>query len=104
MLQTTAEVNLFNKSNCAEVKVKTLFDLGSERSYISRRAQNVLNLTPLNFEKLKINAFGSANSKVKTVQRVNYFIKAADEKLIESAAYTSHLISLYKSHENILNI
>ena len=104
MLQTTAEVSLFNKSNCAEVKVKTLFDLGSERSYIFRRAQNVLHLTPLNFEKLKINAFGSASSKVKTVQRVNYFIKTADEKLIESAAYTSHLISLYKSYENILNI
>ena len=35
LLQTT-EVNLFNKSNCAEVKIKILFDSGSERSYISR--------------------------------------------------------------------
>ena len=63
MLQT-AEVNLFNKWNFAEVKVKILFDSGSERRYISRRAQNVLNLTPLNSKKLKINTFGSANSKV----------------------------------------
>ena len=73
VLLQTAEVNLFNKSNCAEVKVNILFGSGSERSYISRRAQNILHLTPLNFEKLKINSFGSANSKVTTVQRVNFF-------------------------------
>ena len=48
LLLQTAEVNLFNKSNCAEVKVKILFHSGSERSYISRRAQNILNFTPLN--------------------------------------------------------
>ena len=62
VLLQTAEVNLFNKSNCAEVRAKILFDSGSERSYISRRAQNILNFT-----KLKINTFGSANSKVTTV-------------------------------------
>ena len=67
VLLQTAEVNLFNKSNCAEMKAKILFNSGSERSYISRRAQNILNFTPLNSEKLKINTFGSANPKVTTV-------------------------------------
>ena len=76
------------------MKVKILFDSGPERSYISRRARNILNLTPLNSEKLKINTFGSANSKVTTMQRVNFFIKTADEKLIETEAYTSPLICL----------
>ena len=89
MLQT-AEVNLFNKSNCAEVKVKILFDSGSERSCISRRAQSILNLTPLNFKKLKINSFDSANSKVITVQRVNLLIKTTNE----TEAYRSPLICL----------
>ena len=98
MLQT-AEVNLFNKSNCAEVKVNILFASGSERRYISRRAQNILNLTPLNSEKLKINTFGSANSKVTTVQPVNSFIKTAHEKLIETEAYTSPLICLPFQHQ-----
>ena len=93
MLQT-AEVNLFNKSNCAEVKVKILFDSGSERSYISRRVQSILNLTPLNSEKLKINTFGSANSKVTTVRRVNFFIKTADEKFKETEACVFPLICL----------
>lgn len=62
------EVNLINKSNCANVKVKILFDLGSERRCISRRAQNVLNLMPLKFKILNINAFGSKHSKITTVQ------------------------------------
>ena len=93
MLQT-AEVNLFNKPTCAEVEVKLLFDSGSERSYISRRAQNTLNLTPFNSEKLRINTFGNANSKASTVQRENFFIKTADEKLIETEVYTSLLVCL----------
>ena len=66
VLLQTAEVNLFNKLNCAEVKVKILFDSVSERNYISRRAQNILNLEPSNFEKLKINTCRK-NSKVTTV-------------------------------------
>ena len=53
----------------------------------------------MNSEKLKINTFGSANSKVTTVQRVNSFIKTADEKLIETEAYTSPLICLPLQYE-----
>ena len=41
----------------------------------------------MNFEKLKINSFDSANSKVTTVQRVNFLIKTTD-------AYRSPLICL----------
>ena len=94
VLLQTAEVNLINKSNCAEVKVKILFDSGSEKNYISRRAQNILNLAPLNSEKLKINTFDSTNSQVTAVERVNFFIKTADEKLIGTEAYTSPLTCL----------
>ena len=53
----------------------------------------------MNSEKLKINTFGSANSKVTTVQRANFFIKTADEKLIETEAYTSPLICLPLQYE-----
>ena len=74
------------------MKVKLLFDSGSE-SCISRRAQNRLNLTPFNSDKLKINTFRSANSKVTTMQRVNLFIKTAEEKF-KTEAYTSPLICL----------
>ena len=66
------------------MEVKLLFDSGSERSYISRRAQM----------RAKINTIGNANSKAATVQRMNFFIKTADEKLIETEAYTSPLICL----------
>ena len=37
----------------------------------------ILNLTPLNSKKLKTNTFGSENSKVTTVQQVNFFIATA---------------------------
>ena len=74
------------------MKVQILLDSGSERGYISRRAKNILSLTHLNSEKLKINTFGSATSKVTTVQRVNLLIKTADEKLIETDTYTSPLL------------
>ena len=91
------------------MKVKILFDSVSERNYISRRAQNILNLEPLNFEKLKINTCRE-NSKVTTVQRVNFLIKTADKNW-QRLKRTLHLlfaylcrINHYKSHENILNI
>ena len=85
-------LNLFNKLNCAKVKVQILLDSGSERCYISRRAKNILSLTHLNSEKLKINTFGSATSKVTTVQRVNLLIKTTHEKLTETDTYTSPLL------------
>ena len=53
-----------------------------------------MSLTLFNSEKLKINTFGSANSKVTIMQRVNFFIKPADEKLIATEAYTSPFICL----------
>ena len=80
------------------MKIKILFDSGSERSYISRRAQNILKLTPLNSVKLKVNAFGSENFKVTTVQRVNFLIKTFDKKLMRLKR------TLPISHESILNI
>ena len=62
------------------MKVKIIFDLGSERIYISRRAKNILNLTLLNSEKLKINIFGSAGSKVTTVHELTFLLKPLMKK------------------------
>ena len=58
-----------------------------------------MTLTPLNSEKLKLNTFDSANSKATTMQRANLFIKTADEKLIETEAYTSLLFCLPLQHQ-----
>ena len=85
------------------MKVKILFHSGSETSYISRRAQNTLNLTPLNSEKLEANTFGSENSKAKTVQRVNFFIETANKKLIEAEAYTAPFLFLSFAESAITN-
>ena len=81
------------------MKVKFLFNYGSERSYISKKAQNIWKLTLLNSEKLKINTYDSENSKVTTGQQVNFLIKTADSKFIETEAYTAPLICLpFQNH------
>ena len=56
----------------------------------------------MNSEKLKTNTFGSANSKVTTVERVNFFIKITDEKLIETEGYTSPLICLPLQYQPLI--
>ena len=65
-----------------------------QRSSISRRAQNIFKFTPLNSKKIQIKTLGSENSKVKSVQQINFFIKATDKKLIKTIAYTDPLICL----------
>ena len=65
-----------------------------QRSSISRRAQNIFKFTSLNSKKIQIKTFGSENSKVKSVQQINFFIKATDKKLIKPIACTDPLIRL----------
>ena len=42
----------------------------------------ILKLAHLNSKKLKINTFGSENTKARTVQQVKCLIKTTDQKLI----------------------
>ena len=65
-----------------------------QRSSISRRAQNIFKFTSLNSKKIQIKTFGCENSKVKSVQQINFFIKATDKKLIKPIACTDPLICL----------
>ena len=57
VLLLTADVILFNGFNKKEVRIKALFDGGSQRSYVSKRVQNTLSSEIINKEKIKINTF-----------------------------------------------
>ena len=59
ILLQTAEVYVFNESSNKEIKLKVLFDSGSEKSFLSQHAYTCLQLPTICTEKLKINTFGN---------------------------------------------
>ena len=71
----TADVILFNGFNKKEVRIKALFDGGSQRSYVSKRVQNILSSEIINKEKIKINTFNNNNSKEEIRDYVKFFVK-----------------------------
>ena len=89
----TADVILFNGFNKKEVRIKALFDGGSQRSYVSKRVQNILSSEIINKEKIKINTFNNNNSKEEIRDYVKLFVKTGKgNKSIE--AFSISLICL----------
>ena len=95
----TADVILFNGFNKKEVRIKALFDGGSQRSYVSKRVQNILSSEIINKEKIKINTFNNNNSKEEIRDYVKFFVKTGKgNKSIE--AFSISLICLpLKNHK-----
>ena len=62
-LLQTAEVYVVNERNNIEIKLKVLFDSGSEKSFLSQRAYTYFQLSTICTENLKINTFGNENSQ-----------------------------------------
>ena len=75
----TSDVILFNDFNEKEVRIKALFDSGSQRSYISKRVHNILSPEIKNKEKIKANTFSNNNSKEKISDHVKLFVKTEKE-------------------------
>ena len=73
-LQTT-EIILFNRVNKREIKVKTLFDQGSQMSYVTERVKSFLKLT--SHENMSISTFGNKTLKKKELRRVFLNLKNA---------------------------
>ena len=71
----TAQANVYNPHNPATVmKVCVILDSGSQRSYISRKVKNTLNLEPLNLQRLSIVTFGAKRDS-KLCEAVNVGMK-----------------------------
>ena len=62
ILLQTAKVYVVNKRNNKEIKLKVLFDSGSEKGFLSQRTYTCLHLSTIYTENLKINTFGNENS------------------------------------------
>ena len=63
ILLQTAEVYVVNEINNKEIKLKVLFDSGSEKRFFSERAYTCLQLLTVYTENLKINTFRNENSQ-----------------------------------------
>ena len=77
VLLQTAEIILVNMVNKREIKVKTLFDQGSQRSYITETVKSFFKLIPTSQENMPISTFGNKIPEKKELQRVCFNLKNA---------------------------
>ena len=77
VLLQTAEIILVNMVNKREIKVKTLFDEGPRRSYITERVKSFLKLIPTSHEYMSISAFRNKTPEKKELQKVCFNFKNA---------------------------
>ena len=63
MLLQTADLIVEGTTCEKQIKVKVLFDQGSQRSYVTKRVKDLLKLKGVSKEKIGINTFGDTKSK-----------------------------------------
>ena len=101
VLLQTADIMLFNGKN--KLKVKALFDNGSQRSYITTRASKCLKLPCESSDTISINTFGSTTSKVQTINKVKFSAKTKNDEIITLEASTiANICSPLKNQPVIL--
>ena len=71
ILLQTAEIIVENPLNKKEVRVKILFDQGSQSSYITKRIKNILDLKPYSKESISISTFGNTKYKQNCLEKVS---------------------------------
>ena len=87
LLQTASAV--VSNLNCSERKnTLLLLDSGSQRSYISEKLRNELNLPTLRRERLLVKTFGNSNSKCKNVDRVPLNVITSNKMITIAAICT----------------
>ena len=94
ILLQTAEVYVVNGRNNKQIKLKVLFDSGSEKSFLSKRAYTCLQLSTICTENLKINTSGNENSQNSLSKKVRFQLKRAKNKSIETKAYVTPVNSI----------
>ena len=97
-LLQTAEIILVNLVNNREIKVKTLFDLGSQRSCITDRVKSFLKLIPTIHKNMSISTF---RNKKKELQRVCFNLKTALGNYFYIEALCTGFIFLPLKHQSV---
>ena len=98
VLLQTADVYVVHERDNKPIKLKVLFDSGSEKSFLLQRAYTCLQLSTIYTENFKINTFGKGNSQ-NSATKVRFQLKTAENKSIETKAYVTPLICLPIKHQ-----
>ena len=69
-----------NPLNKHEVLVTALFDQGSQRTYVTQRVKNILQLAPKCTERISISTFGNKECESKNSENVSVHLKNSKEK------------------------
>ena len=88
VLLQTARAHACSTKDSDLVPVRVLFDGGSERSYVTARLIEVLNLRTLKRETLNLNTFGTEQCQKKKCDLVKVILKGKDGDDIEVSALT----------------
>ena len=94
LLQTAiGEVSSVNQLHTG-LTMRILFDSGSQRSYMTERARNKLNLSAVKSQKLLIKTFGQENEQLKECDVVEFCVKGlgVDSSTVQMTAHVVPLI------------
>ena len=80
-----------------QTKIKALFDIGSQRTYVSEELRNYLKLPVLRKEKIIIKVFGTEDTCLKTVDVVPLKLLSSSKEIVLEALCTPKICS------NVLN-
>ena len=87
MLQTARATIYSPLNDDVSCQARILFDLGSQKSYMSRALKNQLGLIPVRTDKILLKTFGSNEPILKTCEVVQISIQCQDELKIFIQAY-----------------
>ena len=80
-----------NPLNKHEVLVTALFDQGSQRTYVTQRVKNILQLAPKCTERISISTFGNKECESKNLEMLSVHLKNSKEKFEVEALCTSFI-------------
>ena len=78
VLLQTIKIEVSDDQNMKFVTVKVLFDSGSQKSYVTQRLVDCLNLRPVHKQDIYVNSFGCASGKFINTFEYKLCLKATD--------------------------
>ena len=96
VLLRTAVVRLANENDSKSVKVRVLFDSGSQKSYVTQRIADCLELQKVTSESINVLVFGKSNSVSKNVNIFSLCISGVSEnqKYCEKISLNAYAVPL----------
>ena len=92
VLLQTAKAQAYNDDGSTSVKVRILFDNGSQRTYITNNLQRILGLTPKKSESIQLNTFGDNKFRKQTCNNVQLVLENSSGEKIDLTALSVPVI------------